>query len=147
VRPHPVLLLLLGLGPLLIGCGGSGKNGSTSVSVPDRPARTTVAQLKPCLTRKGLRVYAGSGEWTGIGPAPVEVGATHGEGGPGALMAVFSTARQAAQNVPQERANLQPASDHGLKTSLEQHGSVTLIWIPDPPADSTRAAVLDCLSS
>jgi hypothetical protein len=106
-----------------------------------------VAQLKPCLSAKGLRVFAGSGEWTGIGPRPIEVGATRGEGGPGALMAVYESARQAAQNLPSIQSNLQAASGQGPKTAVEQHGSVTLIWIPDPPADSTRSAVLGCLGS
>jgi hypothetical protein len=129
------------------GCGGDSANDSTSVSVPDRPAQSTVARLKPCFSAKGLQVFAGSGEWTGSGPRPIEVGATDGEGGPGALMAVYDSARLAAQNLPSIKDNLQPASGQGLKTAVEQHGSVTLIWIPDPPADSTRSAVLGCLGS
>jgi hypothetical protein len=129
------------------GCGGDGKAGNAPhVVVPDRPAVSTVGLLEPCLSSRGLRVYGGSGAKSGGAKLPIEVGATRGEGGPGAILAVYDTADQAAGALPSITAGINQAAEKGASAAAEQHGSVTVLWIPNPPADSARTAVLGCLS-
>lgn len=128
------------------GCGGDGKAGDAPhVGVPDRPALSTVGLLKPCLLSRGLRVYGGSGAKSGGAKLPIEVGATRGQGGPGAILAVYDTANQAARALPTITTRINLAAENGASAAAEQHGSVTVLWIPTPPADSARAVVLGCL--
>jgi hypothetical protein len=148
-RRWPAISIALALGMLVpVGCGASsespGAPSQVDVTVPDRPPAATADRLRRCLTPSGLTVLVGSGEGEAYAPAK-EVIVTRGEGGPGAVIAVYASARDARRSLPAIEGNVAEANSRGASSSVEQHGSVTVLWIPDPPAPGDRDAVLDCL--
>jgi hypothetical protein len=143
----------------LIGCGGNGKVASsvnppaasprdqsttTTPTVPDGDATATARYLKSCLASDDLDTAAGAGSAPND-RLPVEVIATRGTGGPGALLAVYDTARQAAIALPDIQDRLGQQASQGVRATAEQHGSVSILWIPSPPNAALRTEVSACL--
>jgi hypothetical protein len=153
---------------LLVGCGGRGDSSVAQTrsstcpqgtgtlcdvavsstpngpTVPDRPPSVTVARLKSCLEPSGLAVLSGSGEGASYAPSK-EVIITRGKGGPGTLIAVYANAQDASHSLPRIKANLSAADSRGASSAAEQHGSVDVLWIPNPPSSADRDDVLRCL--
>jgi hypothetical protein len=137
-------LAVLGAG----GCGRSGNDHLSAKAVPDGNPTKTGDRLKACLDATALIGYGAPNPNQGDpNAADYEVFASEGEkGGPGALIAVYTTAAKAEALLADVVANMTRANGVSAASStVEQHGSVTVIWLPDPPSDETRGAVYGCL--
>jgi hypothetical protein len=145
-RPAPLLLVLLALGALATGCGGSGDD---ATAVPDGAPNIAGEKLKACLEDTEALDAIGGPNAGGAGDPGFEVIATKGEEGPGALIAVYATADEAGAALPAIAENLSKSTGFpgANADAAEQHGSVNVVWLPDPPASDAREAVEGCLEA
>lgn len=132
---------------LIAFASGCGDSGDDSIAVPDGTPNVTGEKLKACLEESEPLDAIGGPNAEGQGTPGFEVIATKGKGGPGAVIAVYETSAHAEAALPQIAENLGNAGGFAGTSadSAEQHGSVNVLWIPDPPASDAREAVLGCL--
>jgi hypothetical protein len=113
---------------------------------PDVPADTpnlTGERLKACIDDTGLSAVGGPDARAG-GPT-FEVIVTGDGGGPVALIGVYPDAYAAKADLPDVETNLKRATGNNGDSAAEQFGVVNVVWIPNPPTDAAREAVLGCL--
>jgi hypothetical protein len=118
--------------------------GSDGPSVADGPPQQTADRIGDCLEQTDLNTVVGPARAEEDAPSH-EVVATRGAGGPGALIAVYATAEEADGAFSSIEDSVERAEGGATSIAADRHGAVTVVWIPDPPEDGDRDAVLDCL--